>query len=487
MEIRQREIKLRMSKRFGWLLGVVGLILIGLLVACGSSYNSSSDGLLLVGSQGSGLIETFSFNLNGGSVSAIGNTPNDTSNDVCVLNGIPSSIVIDPAGAYAYTIINANSACDTVANPNLSTTGILAFKINSDGTTTQVGSQVPFTAETVTECLPTNPPSASCTPTSTIEQVPVVPGVMVMDTAGKFLFVGDRATTDTNSSPLYVPGAISVFAIGSGGSLTEVAGSPFFTNYPATPMTLPQAGLDIVVVAPTPTVFPAIGINGVQNSVCSMWPAPTSEYLYAVDGLGYQVFEFEVNMTSGVLTPPPSMTAIPAVPTDKAPIGAAVDPCNRFLYVSDSLTDKVSAYTMCNGSPAQSSTCPVNPDGSLVPVANSPFSLAGSPINPGPLVVDPYGNFVYVLGTGSNTINGLKISPVTGALAALSPATVATGRGPQSIVIRGDDNWLFVSNLGASNAGGTTVSEYSVTPESGALTALPAIQTDNYPWGLAVK
>jgi hypothetical protein len=56
-----------------------------------------------------------------------------------------------------------------------------------------------------------------------------------------------------------------------------------------------------------------------------------------------------------------------------------------------------------------------------------------------------------------------------------------------SIVIRGDDNWLFVSNYGAGNAGGTTVSEYLVTPESGALTALPAIQTDNYPWGLAVK
>ncbi len=478
-----------MSKRFGWLLGVVGLVLIGLLVACGSSYNASQDGLLLVGSQGSGLIETFGFNLNGGSVTWIQNTPGNTSNETCVLNGIPSSIVIDPAGVYAYMIINANSACDTVANPNLSTTGILAFRINSDGTTTQVGSQVPFNPETVTECLPTNPPSASCTPTTTTEQVAVVPGVMVMDTAGKFLFVGDRATTDTNTAALPVPGAVSVFAIGSGGSLTEVTGSPFFTNYPAAPMTLPQAGLDIVAVAPTPTVFPAIGINGVQNSVCSTpgLPAPTSEYLYAVDGLGYQVFEFAVNTTTGVLTPPPLMSNIPAVPTDKAPLGVAVDPCNRFVYVTDSLTDKVSAYTICNGSVTQSSTCLQPPDGSLVPVVGSPFSLAGSPINPGPLVVDPYGNYVYVLGTGSNTINLLKISPVTGSLAALSPATVATGRGPISIVIRGDDNWLFVSNYGTGAGGGNSVSEYSVTPESGALTALPAIPTDNYPWGLAVK
>src|ERR1035437_9665831 len=40
------EIKQRMSKRFGWLLGVGVLVTIGALVACGSNYNQSSDGLV---------------------------------------------------------------------------------------------------------------------------------------------------------------------------------------------------------------------------------------------------------------------------------------------------------------------------------------------------------------------------------------------------------------------------------------------------------
>ena len=62
---------------------------------------------MLVGSQGSGLIETFSFNLSNGHVSAIANTPTDTSNQTCVLNGVPASMVIDPAGVYAYAIFNA--------------------------------------------------------------------------------------------------------------------------------------------------------------------------------------------------------------------------------------------------------------------------------------------------------------------------------------------------------------------------------------------
>jgi len=454
------EIKLRMSKRLGWLLAVVVLILIGLLVACGTTYNSSSDGLVLVGSQGSGLIETFSFNLGSGSASAVGNTPNDTINQVCVLNGLPSSLVLDPAGAYAYTIINANSSCDSSSAK--SATGLLALKVNSDGTTS-AGSLIPFQNVNISG-----------------DSVAVVPSSLVIDAAGKFLFVADRATTDP--AGLNVPGSVSVFALGSGGTATEVAGSPFVPS--TAPRILPQAGLDIVGVAPSPTVFPPIGINGVQNSVCSAAALnpPTSEYLYAVDGLGNQVFVFNVNTTSGVLTLNPS--PLVAITTDPIPAGVAVDPCDRFVYVSGSQNDKISAYTICNGSATQSSTmCPAIPDWSLQPVAGSPFSLTGSANRPGPLVVDPFGNFVYVLSTNSNTISGLRISPVSGSLAALSPATVATGSGPKSIVIRADDNWMFVTNFNSPSS----VSQYALTPASGALTAQPNIPTDNYPWGVAVK
>jgi 6-phosphogluconolactonase (cycloisomerase 2 family) len=445
------EIKQRMSKRFLWLLGVVILVSIGLLVACGSNYNQSSDGLVLVGSQGSGLIETFSFNLFNGHVSAIANSPADTSAKVCVLNGVPTSIVVNPAGTFAYAILNANSSCQG------SKTGILTFKINSNGTTTAAGSPVAFRAGIAD----------------------VVPNTMVIDAAGKFLFVADRATTDT--AGLYVPGSVSVFAIGTGGSVTEVAGSPFYTSNP--PTTLPQSGLDIVSVAPTPTVFPPIGINGVQNAVCSGagTSPPTTQYLYAVDGLGNQVFEFQVDTSSGVLTNPPNRTQIPPFPTDQTPAGVAVDPCNRFVYVSDSLTNKVSAYTMCNGSSTQSPTCPQPPDGTLVQVSGSPFSLTGAN-GPGPVVVDPFGNNVYVLGTLSNTISPLKISPISGSLTALSPTTVATGLQPTAIAVRGDDNWLFVTNFNAAS-----VSQYSITPATGALSVAPTIQTDNYPWGVAVK
>jgi DNA-binding beta-propeller fold protein YncE len=117
-----------------------------------------------------------------------------------------------------------------------------------------------------------------------------------------------------------------------------------------------------------------------------------------------------------------------------------------------------------------------------VQISGSPFSLSGSSNGPGPLLVDPYGNNVYVMGTLSNTISPLKISPISGSLTALTPATVATGSQPKSMAIRADDNWLFVTNYNPP-----TVSQYSITPATGALSVQPAFPTDNYPWGVAVK
>lgn len=453
-----------MSKRL-WLLGVGILVSIAVLVACGTNYNSSSDGLLLVGSQGSGLIETFSFTLDKGKISAIANSPSDTASQTCVLNGFPFSIVIDPTGTYAYTIIQKNSSCGSS-----SATGIQAFKVNSNGTLTTMGNLIPLSAGTITI-------SGAAAPNNT-EKVNVVPSTMVVDAAGKYLFIADRATTD--SAQRFVPGGVSVLAIGSDGSLTEVAGSPFYATTPAA--TVSSASFDIVSVAATPTVFPKIGINGVQNAVCSV-PGnspPTSEFLLAVDSLGYQVFEFQVDTSSGALKVPTGLSAVPAFPTDQVPAGVAVDPCDRFVYVSDSLRNKVSAYTICTivQSPGP---CP-NADGSLVEVSGSPYSLTGNAATPGPLVVDPYGNNLYVLDLDSNTVSPFKISPITGALTAMSPSVLATGIQPRGIAIRSDDNWMFVTNYGAA-----TVSQYSITPATGALSAASPIQTDNYPWGVAVK
>jgi 6-phosphogluconolactonase (cycloisomerase 2 family) len=422
----------RMSKRF-WLLGLIGLISAGLLVACGSKYDSSSQGLVVVGSQASNVLQTFSFNLNSGHAAGISN-PASTPTQ-------PSSIVMDVTGTYAYVILAPTGPTDPAS--------LGVFKVNSGGTLSQVADPIPF-AQT--------------------SQANVVPSMLARDAAGKFLFSANRSTTDVSGNP--VPGSISVFAIGGGGSVTEVAGSPF-----STPATL--SPVDIVSVAATPTVFPGTGINGTQNAVCSIGSnPPTAEYLYAADKVGAQLFEFQVDTSSGALTVPDHTSTVPAFPTDAQPEDVAVDPCARFVYVSGSLHNRISAYRICS---TVGGVCTFA-NGALVEVSGSPFPAQGSANALGPLVVDPYGDNVYVVGTASNTVSGFKISPVSGSLTALSPATVATGSQPKSIAIRADDNWMFVSNYGSAS-----VSQYSITPATGNLSVLPTLSTDNNPFGVAVK
>ena len=440
------EIKQRMSTRFAWLLGVVALVAMGVLVACGTSYNSSSDGLVLVGSQGSAAIQTFSFDLGTGHMSGIDNPTSTTVGETCLLPGIPSSIVLNPAGAFAYAIVNQADACKGSA------TGIVGFKVNSGGSLTALGSIAD--------------PS---------------PVALSMDSAGKFLFVAEGIVPPPPPAVAApCPGTtgqfgVCVYAIGSDGALTPVPGS----------FTLPAAiqHPNFAALAATPTVLPTNGISG-QNSVCSDVGnnAPTSEYLYVTDSVNNVVVEFNVDTSTGVLT---NAGPVAPVRTGSVPSGIAVDPCDRFVYVANNQSNNISAYSICNGLATQSTTlCPFVPDGTLVALSGSPFSLSGGGANePGPIVVDPFGKALYVVGTGSGTISIFSIAQISGSLGAGNPATVATGSKPTSIAIRSDDSWLFVTNFDSQS-----LSQYSVTPSTGNLTPQnTTTTTDDHPWGVAVK
>jgi len=96
---------------------------------------------------------------------------------------------------------------------------------------------------------------------------------------------------------------------------------------------------------------------------------------------------------------------------------------------------------------------------------------------------NPFGNYLYVVNTMSNSVSGYGISPVTGALTPFSSPIVATGSSPVSIAVRNDDNWLFVANFGSAN-----VSQYAITPATGQLTPQAPFGTNLLnPFGVAVK
>ena len=59
--------------------------------------------------------------------------------------------------------------------------------------------------------------------------------------------------------------------------------------------------------------------------------------------------------------------------------------------------------------------------------------------------------YLYVANAGSDTVSAYTIDANTGALTPLSPATIATGKGPASIAVDSNLGYVFVANNGGSN------------------------------------
>ena len=459
-----------MRTRFSWMVAILGLVAISFLMACSSKYSSSSNGLVVVPTQGSpeatAVMETFSLDLSNGSISQINNVNGPPT------VGLPGSVILDPAGAYAYVIVYQNAELVPSA------TGITSFAIGSNGKlapgTTQ--SLNPSTMATAVCIFSQNGMTVTQNIPVTVN-APVNPAALALDSAGKLLFVADSATSAqatytcngaSVTGDVAVPGAVSVFTVSSG-TLTEVAGSPF-----ALPVESGGSAASASALAVTPTVYP------VQYSYCSGFAPPTTENLYVTDNSNYVLLNYSVDSSAGTPTLMPYSTSAPGIPTDVAPDGVAVDPCNRFVYVANATSNNVSAYTICSVINLLSQPpCPVA-DFSLNPVTASPYPAGDSP---GPMAVDAYGDFLYVVNTGSNNIFGYRINATNGGLTVFSGTPAATGIFPNSIAIRSDDSWLFVANLGYPG----TLSQYAITLSTGALDSLPAVTTLDYPSGVAVK
>jgi 6-phosphogluconolactonase (cycloisomerase 2 family) len=450
-----------MWTRLTWIAAILVVVAIGFLMACSTKYSHSSNGLVVIPTQASSVMQTFSLDLANGHISQINNAAGPPT------SALPTSVILNPAGTFAYVLVNQS--------PNA---GIEAFPVGSDGklaagTTTNLK---PLGATVTVQCVtPTGPLNVSVN----VPPVPVMPIALSMDSAGKYLFVADAATSgqtspyqcngSTLTATVQVPGAVSVFAL-NGGGLSEVQ-SPL-----ASPFVLPsQSGgqaPSASALAVTPTVVP------VQYAACSTHTPSTTENLYVTDSANQMVLNYSVDTSTGVLTLKQFANNVPGISTGSVPSGVAVDPCNRFVYVSNQHDNSVSAYSICTAASVVPPICQQG-DFSLNAVAGSPFVISPGD-GPGPLAVDPYGNFLYVVDTASSQLTAFRIGSSSGGLTTVG--TYATGQGANSIAIRSDDTWLFVANSTSSN-----LSEYAITPASGILAPQGPTTTLNTPSGVAVK
>jgi 6-phosphogluconolactonase len=256
---------------------------------------------------------------------------------------------------------------------------------------------------------------------------------LAIDPGGKFLFVANQGSS-----------SVSVFAI-KGTGLTAVPGSPFTTI---------PAGLSY----PNGTLPVAVAVSASGN------------FLYVANQLADFVSVFKVG-ASGALTP----SGVAFYSTGDSPSGLAITPNGGFLYVANAGADAndISAFAICD-TVVNSCAVPTTPDGTLTPVAGSPFSAGLGPVA---IAFDLNFNFAYVVDKGSNTISQYSYGTGSGVLTPLSPATISTGTTPVSIAIRTGTTGTSIGNsttnptdyVYVANNGSGTVSTYTLTTSTGIL------------------
>lgn len=250
------------------------------------------------------------------------------------------------------------------------------------------------------------------------------PTSVTVDPSSKFLYEASNLqnTTSTND--------ITAFTINSStGALTAVPGSPF--------------------------------ISGTSPAAVSV--DPTGKFLYTADGgpgNGPNEFnsisEYSIDGTTGALTPISQVTCADSATQGEGSCNAVItDPVGGFLFGSNSI-GAVDVFS-------------ISTQGTLEPVAGSPFSITMNPANgPRAVTVDPTGTFVYTADYFPQQISALRITPGVGTLTLVPGSPFAAPPGnPSALVVDPLGRFLYVLDFLAG------ISGFSINPATGALTMLP--------------
>jgi 6-phosphogluconolactonase (cycloisomerase 2 family) len=297
----------------------------------------------------------------------------------------PVSIALHPSKNFLYV-------------PNLTSNTVSGFNIDHvAGVLTPIGSALPPTPVCASVTVCSNPISAAVNSGGQFlfvlnqgSALPAVPasisvfsidptrGLLTAVSGSPFAFASLAApnpqfmAVSPTQGFLYVSngaaGNISAFAIGSGGALAELSGSPFPVGAGAT-----AAGLAI---------------------------DPKGQFLYAADSANNTIASF--NISGGPL----AAVAGSPFPAGTKPVGVTVDNTSSFVYSANQGSNDVSAFKAASGA--------------LTQVAGSPFPVepTGSIGTPQPvfLTVDVSNTFLYVANFGSSSISAFGINSSDGTL-----------------------------------------------------------------------
>ena len=279
--------------------------------------------------------------------------------DTITLSAAPVAVAVNAANTFLYVVSGTTSA--TLSEYPLSATGVIG------ALTTQIPLTVPGY------------------PTDTI-----VPSAVNVLANNNNVYVaaydlsaynpGGAVTSTAN------PGWVFAYSVGSGGSLTATAGSPY------------KAGVK-------------------PSSITS---DPVNRFVYVTDFASNELIGYAIQ-SGGVL----NFLVNGPFKTGNEPSSIAVDPRGIYIYISNALDSSISAYTIAL------------PTGTPSAIVNSNSSLLYSTdTQPVAIAIDPaLGRFVYTANHLGNSISGFRLTPDTGVVTTTQATPYPTAANPTALVM----------------------------------------------------
>jgi len=188
--------------------------------------------------------------------------------------------------------------------------------------------------------------------------------------------------------------------------------------------------------------------NSVSGTASLSVSAAVARFAYIANSGGNSISEYAPNPAGGALV---FLSKYPA----NSPQQVIVHPSGLYLYSIDG-SSNVHVYDI------NTTTGAIVENTSL---AGAPYS-AGSGVANNKGVIDPTGNFLYVIDGGASKVTGFTINQTTGALTA--PAAVSVGSAPEDVLVDHTGAYLYTINNGDGN-----ISGFTITPGTGVLVANP--------------
>ncbi len=288
-------------------------------------------------------------------------------------------------------------------------------------------------------------------------------GLVLRDNGGNDLTVAAGATSFTFTMPVQSGAGYSVSAFSQPSNPTQTCVVTSGTGLVA------NANITSVQVTCTTNTYTIGGtISGLTGSGLVLQDNAADDLAVAA---GATSFTFATTVQSGGAYSV-SVFVSPSTPTQSCVVtnGTGVVDSSNITNVQITCTGGPGVFAYVtnqgNGVPGGSvSGYSLSPDGTLVPLAGSPFTSGPHPFH---MVADAQGRYLYVADANLPEIYTYAINALTGALTQVGSPTAVAGI-PTAIAIHPSGAWLYYA---PSSGNQDIINGFSIDPITGALTAL---------------